>query len=152
MSRSWFVGAVVVSVVVGAVAWVNAGSLTPPPGGVNPTMHTLDDIYNAVGQVNQCGCSWDSQRFSASTEVIVFPAGTSGVLHSVVLPPTSSSQNGTTTPFRNANGTITLVEVTTPGFTNGADGTKVLVLDMRFSDGLRLGPNGSTLTILYKLD
>ena len=34
--------------VLGVVLWVNAGDLTPPPGPVGPTMHTLDEIYNLV--------------------------------------------------------------------------------------------------------
>ncbi|NOT01355.1 MAG: hypothetical protein HOP29_12085 [Phycisphaerales bacterium] len=137
-----------------AAAWLtSAGPLTPPAGAVSSTMHTLDEIYNAVNQVNQCGCSWDSQVISTGgSPVVAVPGGTAGVLHAVVLRTTG---NSLIYYFQNSTGTAELLELQGTDFNNGGDGSKVLVVDMRFGDGLRISSGGGTpapFTILYKLD
>ena len=79
---------VCVAVLVAGTWLAYGGSLTPPPGPVSPTMHTLDEIYDALGSgggSSDCPpCVWDVacvDPAEGETEVV---AG-SGVVHGVML-------------------------------------------------------------------
>ncbi len=53
-ARNW---SILTGVAACGAYWALAGDLNPPTGTVAPTMHTLDEVYAAVGQVGAGNCA-----------------------------------------------------------------------------------------------
>ena len=74
------------AVIVAAALFAKAGDLNPPPGDIQPTMHTLAEIYDLVQQSSPCsGCTWQywSKVFGTSEDVQAISG--SGLLHGLWL-------------------------------------------------------------------
>ena len=87
-----------------AGAWLaNAGDLNPPVGPVEATMHTLDEIYDAVSNNgSDCEpCEWQviTVDIQGSEFQEILPTGTSGVVRSIVLS-TNTPAYGATASIR----------------------------------------------------
>lgn len=77
MRRSSGSALVVVALLTLLVMWARAGSLTPPAGGVAPTMKTLDEISTQISSLQVAGGAAPIKRVIRG--VIDFPSGTSEV-------------------------------------------------------------------------
>ncbi len=82
----FLIGAAVVLAICFAIV-SRAGDLNPPDGPVAPSMHTIDDLYSLMGQQNP-NRPWQSKVIEVrlqtpNAEQIIFPEGTSGVVHAM---------------------------------------------------------------------
>lgn len=102
------------------MAW---GPLDPPPGPPQPTMHTLDDIYEQVAQDNPPQV-WKLLRVILPKDLNVYKEviSGSGVLHAVI------SNHADNSTIRNGDGSVILRTVDT--FTYS--------LDIRYENGLEI--------------
>ena len=84
------------TVIITAGLIAKAGDLNPPAGAIQPSMHTLDEIYNEVAGLPNvfpwCGGTWEASRVQTvanSLQVTEVDLG-SGILHSIVISPITS--------------------------------------------------------------
>ena len=87
---------VCVTVIITASLLARAGDLNPPAGAIQPSMHTLDEIYGKVQALPQvfplCRETWEAgyvKTLSNSLQVTEVASG-SGMLHSIVISPITS--------------------------------------------------------------
>ena len=75
------------AVIIAAALFANAGDLDPPEGPIEPTMHTLQEIYDLVQQSSPCGgCTWEYAYVSLPLgQGYVEAVPGSGVLHGIWL-------------------------------------------------------------------
>lgn len=157
--------ALVVGVVVAATAWfaTRAGDLNPPKGPVQPTMVSLEDLYNRIGTQQNCPeCVW--QYKYVSRDVVGDAYGQlvtgSGVLHAVMLP--GNTDEGSAIKVYDwvyTGGAAPPAQATIGQFqgVNANMTPTVLGLDVRFTNGIAVGGlfNSSGtggIAVLYRLD
>ena len=156
--------ALVVGVVVAATTWfaTRAGDLNPPKGPIQPTMVSLEDLYNRIGTQENCPtCTWNHKFVSRTTvgNSIGQVLTGSGVLHAVLVPGYGGSGGDTRlydwvyTGQAGPPPESTLGQF--PDFNLDVPPT-VLVLDVRFTQGITVtgleNVNGGGITLLYRLD
>ena len=150
MLRFKSLGAMVGVVLIGLVSWsAIAGQLSPPPGPLSATGHTLDEIYDKIDElVATSGFEngpWDSLVTGTlgGTPTQLIPG--SGILHAVIM------CEGRGLEFYSTNGTVYIADlIAGPGGSH-----QRYVLDIPFDGGLsvRLIPgfgSSSRCTLLYK--
>ncbi|MCC6427057.1 MAG: hypothetical protein IT435_09595 [Phycisphaerales bacterium] len=112
------------------VAW--AGDLNPPPGEIAPTMHSLEDIYQAVRASDPCEqCVWDRGAMPLPHNQYHTVLIGSGMLHAVLL---------------SRNESVELWDADDPGdrtdanylglYRNFESSTQFLTIDFTYSKGL----------------
>ena len=151
LTRPSFRPALVVGVVVVATAWfaTRAGDLNPPKGPIQPTLVSLEDLYNRIGTQGDCPtCAWSYKfvNWSTSQSPNTLIVAGSGVLHAVYQPA------GQVTVYdHNGQGAATQERAIARTLAQG-----MIVFDVRFANGLYVSglgeTDGSSLTLLYRLD
>jgi hypothetical protein len=143
MTRLTIAGAGAIGAIALILAW---GPLDPPQGPIQPTMHTLDEIYEQVAGQNGEWHSLVVKQFEGSKEVI--EGG--GIVHAVIF---AGLHDGGAAELRQSDGTPIVVL----SLINEL-GTVVVPLDVRYTDGLTLadvdggGRPLNAVTILYRPD
>ncbi len=139
-----------IAIVLGGLAIVRAGDLNPPPGPVQPTMRTNQEIYDRIGalQANGCGGRWRAfyraDPGNPIPETLV--AVGSGVVHAIIYQGSGPFilRDGATTGLGNAF--LTARDASTSD-------TQYLILDIEFTNGLTVSSgSGAPVTVLYRLD
>ena len=137
---------VTIGIVVAGIAY--AGDLDPPKGPITPTMHTLDEIYDAV--TNPPTWEYKFLTFGDPQEIEIV-AG-EGVLHAVWANP-ENVQMMDVQMFDGppANG-VKIGQIRTQRA--GAQGFLVtpifMELDVQFTNGLFIQASRAAATVLYK--
>lgn len=164
LTRPSFRPALVVGVVVVATAWfaTRAGDLNPPKGPIQPTMVSLEDLYNRISTQGGCPtCAWDYKFIGRDT----IPTGDgqvlvgSGVLHAIVMPgyPCAGAIRFYDTVYSGVGAyprERTITELYTCRTLDVPPTT--VVMDLRFTDGIFVSgasinePGG--VTLIYRLD
>ena len=146
------------AVIIAAALFAKAGDLDPDPGPIQPTMRTLQEIYDLVQQSSPCGgCTWEYKHLSSVAPLEVLAIEGSGVLHGMWLKgATASSFQGTLEisdgPF---NGGISIGEFGSrevTGNTTGQLSNKFFELNVVFEQGLytRSTSQSPEVTFLYR--
>lgn len=137
----------------------NAGNLTPPSGPVQPTMVTLQEVYDVLqtSSGTPCDpCEWKvAQGTSDGTWDAVLPAGASGYIRQIIM--TVGASSATTMTVKNISGSTILAKGRFPG--TGA--TSYLsfpsspgACDIRFDGGIQVQSDNASAAfiIYYRLD
>ncbi|MFG0256569.1 MAG: hypothetical protein ACF8GE_01570 [Phycisphaerales bacterium JB043] len=137
-----------------------AGPLSPTTPTVEPTHHTLTEIYDAIeanthvhNGANELVAEWLAVGDVNTTPSLVIenriPAGMSGVVHAVIVTNTNTTGIGLLDVYDGPGAPALGVFGTEEGA-----GTVKHVINMRFDDGLAIlrRNNQTAYTILYKLD
>ncbi len=135
----------------GGFAWVRAGDLNPPAGAIEPTLRTLQEIYNRIGELNgQDGCAcgpWQSLVTpNVGTTTTSLLSG-NGFVHAVIV------KEGRGIEFLSNGDSTIIADLSTPA----GSPTSQFVLNIRYENGLSFrainGANGSDrCTVLYRAD
>lgn len=155
----WGASALAVGLAVGV--GVRAGNVTPPPGPVQGTMHTLDEIYALTAQSVQQGTAgrWKYFYVPNTQSAPVLVASGPGVLHSLLV---YGCDCGGFTVY-DANSTnvgespriADVVHDVSFGIA-GDQSSVVIPLDVEFSQGLVIEPppgaSRPRVTVIYRLD
>ncbi len=130
------------------IVWVSAGNIDPPVGPIQPTMHSLDEIYDLLSSSSCSPCVWESEyhRFE-SAESVQLVAG-AGIVHGVLM-----SRDGLSAEIKVSDGQATdplaFMQV-------DADATSTLFIpmDVRYENGLWAESNmaNAVLIVYYRSD
>jgi hypothetical protein len=141
-------------VCIAASSLVRGGDLNPPPGPIQPTMHTLEDVMAAINANNQCGCRWTYKHIPSGTDSPMLIASGKGVVHGIIVHP-----GGAGNPWLYDAATTGVTQDDLIGqFRNSANyeaHSLFIPLDVEFKDGLVFGTDGGasgSQTVIYRLD
>lgn len=122
----------------GTIALVRAGSLTPPAGAPQPTMRTLNEIYNLVAQGGGGGGGsqpWSYRHIPLGTSGSVQVATGAGVVRGVMVYPCDCGNVIVLydSPTADVTGRPVIAELV-----NGAIGntSRLMSLEVEFTSGL----------------
>ena len=143
------------AVIIAAALFANAGDLNPPEGPIEPTMHTLDEIYELAAASQPCPpCTWESWSGPVIQGGNTQGVPGAGLLHGVWLVPPSSTGFTRVVLWDgdpdNGGVQIAIAHIT---MQEGALGNQFVQLDVAFENGLFLAPSGAgtpLVTILYR--
>jgi hypothetical protein len=147
-----FVGMAIVLGVLTVMVFVNAGALNPPSGPVQPTMRTLDEVYDAASQ--RCPlCPWSYKYLESSAQTEAVPGA--GILHGIWL--YGFSQNNSSVVVSNGPSSDNDVIGKFDAYTTIA-GTgwslfmppQFISLDVPFQNGLYVSAPNTKVTLLYR--
>lgn len=138
-----------VAVIIAGALLARGGDLNPPPGPVGPTMHTLDEIYNAVVAPAPCPtCLWEHWQGSVGEPGGVLAVPGAGVIHGLWLPGLGHSAH----VFNGSPGSGQNIAEFTISYNGGNDfgySSQFFQLDVPFDQGLYITGSGSA-TVLFR--
>lgn len=141
--------------VVGLIAAARAGDLNPPPGPIQPTMRTLDEIYGKIATLTTGGIGgrWTSATLPPDSSTTVL-ASAPGLVHSVIVGPINGCDDFVL--YDSATASVTGKRVICRILNaSGADAqSRQYSLDVEFSEGLVYFSSGcrGRDVVIFKLD
>lgn len=140
---------------VGLIAGARAGDLSPPPGPIQPTMRTLDEIYGKIGTLSTGGSGgrWTSATLPANSSTKVLAAAP-GVVHSAILGPINGCDDFTLydSATTDVAGKRVICRIQNPSLDEAH--SRQYSLDVEFTQGLVYFSSGcrGPDVVIYKLD
>ena len=140
------------AVIIAATLFANAGELDPPKGPIEPTMHTLEEIYSFLQQSSPCGaCTWEYWSALLSQGQPVEAIEGAGVLHGLWLEGSNTQIVRVYDGPPSEGNAIGRFRVETLG-SSWAQSSRFIELNIAFANGIHVESlnGGGSITLLHR--